>query len=105
MGAFCIISHFLRLKVIHDYDVQEEKACPCDNWNSPWMDFFQFGGNYPCSLFQVLVSLEEWQQQEQDGGGSGSGGGVCFGVSVGRLSSNKIVAVVPRQVESTNPNN
>lgn len=62
MGLFCLITNFLRYKIIQKYNVEEEKACPCDSWNTPLMEFCHFGCNYPCALFQMYVSLDEWQK-------------------------------------------
>lgn len=65
MGAFCLLSSHLRSKLVLKYNIEEEKACPCESWNTPWITFCHFGCNYPCSFFQMYVSVDEWRKEGQ----------------------------------------
>ncbi|RYG63116.1 hypothetical protein EON64_16580 [archaeon] len=67
MGVFCCLTSYLRHQILDKYNVEEEQACPCNSWNTPWMNFCHFGCNYPCSLFQMYMSLEDWQFLEGSG--------------------------------------
>lgn len=62
MGVFCCISNYLREQIVEKYNVEEEQCCCCGSWNY-YINYCHFGCNYPCSLFQVLVSVEEWEEE------------------------------------------
>ena len=59
MAGFCCLSNHIRAQVIQQYDVEEEKNFCCGPCN-PWLDYCHFGCNYPCSFFQMEMSIEEW---------------------------------------------
>ena len=64
MCAFCVLSNHLRAKVVNEYNVEEEQCCCCGSCNST-INYFHFGCNYPCSLFQVAMSLEHWEYEDK----------------------------------------
>ncbi len=59
MAGFCCLSNYLRSAVVRVYNVEEEKTFCCGPCN-PWLDYCHFGCNYPCSLFQMQMGMEEW---------------------------------------------
>eukprot|EP01038_Epipyxis_sp_PR26KG_P015091 gene15091-20308_t len=66
MAGFCCLSNWYRRDIIKEYHVKEEEVllcCFCGPPLTPWCDFIHIGCNYPCSFFQMYMSLEEWQQQ------------------------------------------
>lgn len=65
MAVFCCLSNHLRSKVVEEYNVEEEQCCCCGSCN-PWINFCHFGCNYPCSLFQVAISLEHWEYEAKN---------------------------------------
>lgn len=69
MGAVCImglLSNCLRKQVIATYNVSEQNACD-DGYtcccSHDLCNEFHYGCNYPCSLFQMLNSMREWDTQ------------------------------------------
>jgi hypothetical protein len=65
MVAFCSISNTIRQEVIAQYNVEEEQCCCCGDTLNSYINYCHFGCNYPCSLFQVLVALDEWEHEQQ----------------------------------------
>jgi hypothetical protein len=65
LGAFCCVTNYLRYKTMEKYGVEESNVCNC---SSPGMNtmcnFCCYGFHYPCALFQMLVSIEYWEQEE-----------------------------------------
>lgn len=61
-GIFCVLSNYLREATIAKYNVEEEQCCCCGSMNY-CINYLHFGCNYPCSLFQVLVSIEHWEAE------------------------------------------
>jgi len=64
MGAFCVISNNIRHEVVTQYNVEEEQCCCCGPTLNSYINYCHFGCNYPCSLFQVLVALDEWENDK-----------------------------------------
>ncbi len=60
-GVFCLISNYFRSETLKRYNIEEEKTFCCGEQCNACLDYFHFGCNYPCSLFQVrdpiVVSL------------------------------------------------
>lgn len=66
MTAFCCISNHLRRKAIEKYHVKPDEECTCccgRGCCSSWVNYCHFGCNYPCSLFQVMVSVDKWDNE------------------------------------------
>lgn len=62
MCMFFFLSWCLRERVIEKFNVEEEKACcfgPCN----PTCDWLHLNCNYPCSFFQMYVSMLEWEEE------------------------------------------
>lgn len=64
-GLFCCVSNYLRAKVVREYNVEEEQNCTCCGPCNPYIDQMHLGCNYPCSLFQMYVSLEQWEYEDK----------------------------------------
>lgn len=62
-GVFCCISSYMRQRTIQQYNVEEEPICCIGTALNPVCDFVFYGVNYPCSLFQVLMSVEQWESE------------------------------------------
>lgn len=60
MAGFCCLSNYLRTAVLRKYNVEEERTFCCGEGCNPWLDYCHFGCNYPCSLFQMQVAMDEW---------------------------------------------
>ena len=66
MGCFCLLSNYFRTKIKRLYKVQEEKTklcCCCGPYLTPSCEYLHFGCNYPCSFFQMFMSVEEWSKE------------------------------------------
>lgn len=63
MAGFCCISNYLRSSVVREYNVEEEKTFCCGETCNSYLDYCHFGCNYPCSFFQMYVSMEQWDQE------------------------------------------
>lgn len=65
LGAFCLVTNYLRQKTITKYGVEDSDVCNCSN---PFMNsvcnYCCYGLNYPCALFQMMVSIEYWDQED-----------------------------------------
>eukprot|EP01040_Poterioochromonas_malhamensis_P010528 gene10528-11464_t len=61
-GIFCCLSNYLRDRVVERYNVEEEQVCCCGGLNY-YINFLHFGCNYPCSLFQVNMAVERWEEE------------------------------------------
>jgi hypothetical protein len=46
--------------VLRVHNVEEEKTFCCGPTCNNYLDYCHFGCNYPCSLFQMEISMEEW---------------------------------------------
>ena len=62
MSMFVCLSYWLREKVIRKYNVEETETCCCGPFN-PYCEFFHIHCNFPCSFFQMYVSILEWERQ------------------------------------------
>lgn len=60
---FVAFTYCLRHWVMRKYNVEEEKVCPCISCRTPFLEFLYYGLSYPCSLFQMYVSLKEWDDE------------------------------------------
>ena len=65
VGAFCVVTNYLRQKTMIKYGVEDDDVCNCSN---PGMNslcnYCCHGLNYPCSLFQMAVSIEYWEEED-----------------------------------------
>ena len=61
MCCFFGLSYYQRVKVIEMYNVKEDDSCCCCGPLNPTLDFFHIHCNYPCSFFQMYVSILEWE--------------------------------------------
>jgi hypothetical protein len=72
MGSICcmgLLSNYMRARVVETYNVQEEDACANGCTCGCSHDFcnqVHYGCNYPCSFFQMMMSMEEWDAQLAD---------------------------------------
>ena len=59
-----VISNHYRDKVIAKYNVEENNVCweeyECGCCTNACLNFMHYGCNYPCSFFQMYVSMVEW---------------------------------------------
>jgi hypothetical protein len=62
MIAFGLLANYLRQRVVAKYNVEEHNyfCCGCLN---PCLNFFHNACNYPCSLFQMKMAMEEWDAE------------------------------------------
>ena len=61
LACFFFVSWYQRGIIIRQWDVQEEEPCcfgPCN----PICSLFHFHCNYPCSFFQMYMSIKEWDE-------------------------------------------
>ena len=65
LGMFCLgaLSNFMRLQVVSKYNVIEEDICCCKTSCNFVVNQMHFGCNYPCSLFQMDMAMEQWQKE------------------------------------------
>lgn len=65
MGVFCLVTNYLRNKTMQKYGVEDNDLCNC---SSPCLNsvcnYCCYGFFYPCSLFQMFVSIEYWDQED-----------------------------------------
>lgn len=65
LGAFCVATNYLRQRTIEKYGVEEQDFC---NYSNPHLNsccnYCCYGFHYPCSLFQMVVSIEYWDAEE-----------------------------------------
>lgn len=65
MGAFCLVTNYLRQKTIEKYGVEDDNVCNCSNSTlNTVCNFCCYGFNYPCALFQMAVSIEYWDAED-----------------------------------------
>jgi hypothetical protein len=65
LGAFCLVTNYLRRRTMEKYGVEEQDVCNCsDPSANACCNFCCYGFNYPCSLFQMAVSIEYWEAEE-----------------------------------------
>jgi len=68
LGILCILTNYLRNKTLYKYNVQENDFfINCHDYNPTLnlcCNYLCYGCNYPCSLFQLLVSIEYWKQED-----------------------------------------
>jgi len=62
MVIFGVIANYLRLKVIAKYNVEDDNYFCCGSMN-PCLNFVHNACNYPCSLFQMKMAMEEWDEE------------------------------------------
>jgi hypothetical protein len=62
MVCFGLLANYLRLRVVSRYNVEEHNyfCCGCLN---PCLNFLHNACNYPCSLFQMKVSMDQWDEE------------------------------------------
>lgn len=62
MICFGLIANWLRHRVVSKYNVDEHNyfCCGCLN---PCLNFLHNACNYPCSLFQMKMAMEEWDAE------------------------------------------
>lgn len=66
-GVFCCVSNYYRRKVAERYGVEDDKVCCTDNADlNPIGDFCYYGVHYPCSLFQVVMSMRHWDESPEN---------------------------------------
>ena len=65
MICFGFIANYLRQQVIARYNVEDDNyfCCGCLD---PFLNFVHNACNYPCSLFQMKVSMDEWDEESQN---------------------------------------
>jgi hypothetical protein len=64
MSMFMCVSWCLRQRVIEKYYVNEPETCCCGPCN-PLCEFFHVNCNYPCSFFQMYVSIKEFEAERR----------------------------------------
>jgi hypothetical protein len=64
MSFFLLVSYCLRKKAIEKYYVNEPESCCCGPCN-PLCECLHINCNYPCSLFQMHVSIKEWERERR----------------------------------------
>jgi hypothetical protein len=63
--CFCFVTNYLRQKAIAKYGVEEQNACPgSSKAGNTICNFCWYGFNYPCTLFQIAMSIEYWDQED-----------------------------------------
>lgn len=74
MGSVCCMGFSalaMREEIIKRYNVTEENACSdcciCCCFTHRLCNTFHYGCNYPCTFFQMLVSMEEWDHEIEYG--------------------------------------
>eukprot|EP01040_Poterioochromonas_malhamensis_P010527 gene10527-11463_t len=64
-GIYCCLANFYRCRIVEQYNVEEEQLCCCGRMN--WFfNYLLFGINYPCSLFQMNMSVERWEEEAKN---------------------------------------
>lgn len=61
---FTCASYHYRAAVIEKYNVEEEKCCNYCCCLNPMIDCLHLNCNYPCSFFQLYVSIKEWEEDD-----------------------------------------
>ena len=66
MGLLVIISNYLRGITLVKYNVEENNCCDCgeNECMNSFCNNLYYGCHYPCSLFQILVSIQYWDQED-----------------------------------------
>lgn len=62
--CFGLIANYLRMTVVAKYNVEEHNFFCCGALN-PCLNFVHNACNYPCSLFQMKVSMDQWDEEGQ----------------------------------------
>ncbi len=66
LGAFCVVTNYLRQKTMEKYNVEDHDLCNCSDPNVNCLcNYCCYGCHYPCSLFQMTVSIEYWEEEDQ----------------------------------------
>ena len=65
MACMGVLSNILRSKVITKYNVEEEDVCCCSTPFNQCFNDLNFCFHYPCSLFQMDMAMERWQQEKR----------------------------------------
>jgi hypothetical protein len=63
--CFFCISWYQRNEVIRQWNVIDEEPCCCGSCN-PACSMLHFHCNYPCSFFQIYMSILEFEAAERD---------------------------------------
>lgn len=63
MSMFACLSCYLREQVIQKYNVEEDHDCYCGPLN-PYLEPLHIHCNYPCSFFQMYMSIQDWDYAE-----------------------------------------
>ncbi|KAJ1410392.1 hypothetical protein B484DRAFT_455878 [Ochromonadaceae sp. CCMP2298] len=63
--VFGLLANFLRMKVVKKYNVLDENECCCGPLN-PLVNFLHNAISYPCSLYQMKMSMNEWDEEVGD---------------------------------------
>jgi len=61
-ACFGILSNYLRSRIVTLYNIEDE-SCNCGSCN-PIVNYTHFACSYPCSLFQVYVSVRQWELEK-----------------------------------------
>ena len=62
LGAFCVVTNYLRQKTMEKYNVEDHDLCNCSDPNVNCLcNYCCYGCHYPCSLFQMTEYWEEDQ--------------------------------------------
>lgn len=59
---FVCVSYLLRQRVVEKYYVNEPESCCCGPCN-PCCEALHINCNYPCAMFQMYVSMKEWDRE------------------------------------------
>ena len=62
--VFGAVANCLRLHVIAKYNVEDDNYFCCGSLN-PCLNFVHNACNYPCSLFQMKMAMDEWDEESQ----------------------------------------
>lgn len=64
MICFGVLANYLRLRVVAKYNIDEHNYFCCGPMN-PCLNYIHNACNYPCSLFQTKMAMEEWDEEAQ----------------------------------------
>lgn len=63
--TFTCLSMYLRLRVRKKYNVEEDRPlCCCGKYNYI-CEPLNYACNYPCSLYQMFISIKEWEEADK----------------------------------------
>jgi len=61
---FTCASYHYRKAVISKYNVEEEQCCNYCCCLNTYIDCVHLNCNYPCSFFQLYMSIKEWEEED-----------------------------------------